>query len=206
LFDRWYTFRHDERPWGTSTFHHTVKLQFAMHWRLPALTVALALAALGLGARGSLSAPLVQSALGKGAASPQRVDLRRTHNPLKHCFKRKGVQPCRAAGLAPNGPHAGFTASPGTLPLPSSLPPGAGFGRTYGNHRIEPKSAESQAGGSSSGLEFTGGIGVPTKRVTLEGALSPYQQPNGNTSAATPGRLTNGIEEQGMHFGLEWRY
>ncbi len=179
-----------------------------MRWRSTALTVPLALVALGFGARGSLSAPLVQSVLGKGAASPQRVDLRRTHNPLKHCFKRKGVESCHAVGLAPNGAPAGSTASPGTLPLPSSLPLGTSFGRAYGNHRVEPKSVESQAGngGSSSGLKLTGGIGVPTKRVTLEGALSPYQQPNGNTSAATPGKLTNGIEEQGMHFGLEWRY
>lgn len=195
-------FLYDERHWGTSTFHHTVKPRFGMRWRLAALTIPLALVALGFGSRGSLSAPPVQSALGKGAASPQRVDLRRTHNPLKHCFKRKGAESCHVVGLAPNGARAGSAASPGTFPLPSSLSP------TYGNHRIEPKSVESPAGndGSSSGLKFTGGIGVPTKRVTLEGALSPYQQPNGNTSAATPGKLTNGIEEQGMHFGLEWRY
>ncbi len=179
-----------------------------MRWRLPALTVALALVASGFGVRGSLSAPLVQSALGKGAASLQRVDLRRTHNPLKHCFKRKGAESCHVVGLAPNGARAGSTASPRTLPLPSSLPPGASFGRTYGNRRIEPKSPESQAGndGSSSRLKFTGGIGVPTKRVTLEGALSPYQQPNGNIGASTSGKLSNGIEEQGMHFGLEWHY
>jgi hypothetical protein len=179
-----------------------------MRWRLTALTVPLALVALGFGSRGSLSAPPVQSALGKGAASPQRVDLRRTHNPLKHCFKRQGAQSCHALGAVPNGAHAGSTAAPGTLPLPSSLPLGTSLGGAYGNHRIEPKSPESQAGndGSSSGLKFTGGVGVPTKRVTLEGALSPYQQPNGNASAATPGKLTNGIEEQGMHFGLEWHY
>jgi hypothetical protein len=179
-----------------------------MRWRLTALTVPLALVALGFGSQGSLSAPPVQSALGKGAASPQRVDLRRTHNPLKHCFKRKGAESCHGVGMAPHGAGAGSTASPGTLPLPSSLPPGTSLGRAYGNHRIEPKSSQSQAAndGSSSGLKFTGGMGVPTKRMTLEGALSPYQQPNGNTSAAIPGKLTNGIEEQGMHFGLEWRY
>jgi hypothetical protein len=113
-----------------------------------------------------------------------------------------------AVGAAPVGASAGTTASPGTLPPPTSLPPGATLGRPYGNRRVEPKSVASQAAhsGAASGLKFTGGIGVPTNRATLEGALSPYQQPNGNTGAATSGKLTNGIEAQGMHFGLEWRY
>ncbi len=36
--------------------------------------------------------------------------------------------------------------------------------------------------------------------------MSPYQQPNGNTSAAQSSNLINGIEEQGMHFGFELQY
>jgi hypothetical protein len=176
-----------------------------MHWRLTALTAPFALVVLGFGSLGSFSAPLMQAASGESATSPQRVDLRRTHKPLKHCFKRKGTQSCQGVGGAPGAPSANATTS-GTLPLPTSVPPSTTFGRTYGNHPIEPKSVESQTGGSSSGLEFTGGMGVPTNRATLEGALSPYQQPNGNTSASTSGKLSNGLEAQGMHFGLEWHY
>jgi hypothetical protein len=177
-----------------------------MRWRLTALTAPLALVALGFGSQGSVSAPLVQVAPGESAASLQRVDLGRTHNPLNHCFKRKGARPCRGVAAAPVTPSTGTSASMGTLPLPNSVSPSASLGRTYGNHPIEPKSVESQTGGSSSGFKFTGGMGVPTNRVTLEGALSPYQQPNGNTSASTSGKLGNGLEEQGMHFGLEWHY
>jgi hypothetical protein len=178
-----------------------------MRRRLTALAVPLALVALGFGSAGSFSAPLMQSVPGEGAATLQRVDLRKTHSPLKHCFKRKEARSCQGIGAAPDGASAG-TASPGTLPLPSGLPPGATLGRPYGNRRIEPKPVESQAGhgAAASGLKFTGGMGVPTNRATLEGALSPYQQPNGNTGAATSGKLTNGIEAQGMHFGLEWHY
>jgi hypothetical protein len=173
--------------------------------RLTALAVPLALVAFGFGLRGSFSAPLIQSVRGESAASLQRVELRKTHDPLKHCFKRKGVQSCRGVGAAPDGASVGTTGSSGTLPLPNNLPPGASFGH---NRRTEPKPVESQAGhdGPSSGVKFTGGVGVPTNRATLEGALSPYQQPNGNTSAATSGKLSNGIEAQGMHFGLEWHY
>jgi hypothetical protein len=176
-----------------------------MRWRLTAVTLPLALVALVFGSRG-FSSPLMQSVARDGAASLQRVDLRRTHNPLKHCFKRKAARSCQGIGAAPDGASAGTTAAPGTLPLPKSLPPSASFGRTYGNHPIEPKPVESQDSGSPSGFKFTGGMGVPTNRATLEGALSPYQQPNGNTSASTSGKLTNGIEAQGMHFGLEWHY
>jgi hypothetical protein len=56
------------------------------------------------------------------------------------------------------------------------------------------------------GLKFTGGMGVPLDRLTVEGALSPYQQPNGNTGAATSSNLVNSIGQQGMHFGFELRY
>lgn len=177
-----------------------------MRWHLIALTAPLALVVLGFGSQGSLSAPLIQAASGESAASLQRVDLKRTHNPLKHCFKRKGARSCQGVAAAPEGASTGTTTSTRTLPLPKSVPLGASLGRTYGNHPIEPKSVESQTGGSSSGFKFTGGMGVPTNRVTLEGALSPYQLPNGNTSASTSGKLGNGLEEQGMHFGLEWHY
>lgn len=175
-----------------------------MRRHLAVLTVPLALIALGFGSRGSFSAPL--SVLSEGAGSLQRVDLRKTHSPLKHCLKRQGARSCQGVAVAPDGASTGSTAPTGTLPLPSSPPPGARVGQKYGDRRIEPKPVESQAGSTSSGLKFTGGMGVPTNRVTLEGALSPYQLPNGNTSAATAGKLTNGIEAQGMHFGLEWHY
>lgn len=171
---------------------------------LAALTVPLILVALGVDSRGSFSAPLVQHVVGEGVASFQRVDLQRAQNRLKRCFDRKGARSCRGVSAAPNGARASSTASPATLPIPSSLPPGASFGRTYGNHQSEPKPREPKVGSSSSGPKFTGGLGVPNNRVTLEGALSPYQLPNGNTGAST-GKL-NGIEAQGMHFGLEWHY
>ncbi len=188
-----------------------------MPWCLAALTVPLALVALGLGSRGGFSAPLTQPAVSEGAASLERVDLRRSaDNPFKHCFKRKEARSCRGVGTAKSGaaarlPHpaalpgqsAGPAASSGTLHLPSGLPSGAGSDRTNVKRQVEPRSAKSQA---DTGLKFTGGMGVPTNRAALEGALSPYQQPNGNTSASTSGKPTNGIEEQGMHFGFEWRY
>jgi hypothetical protein len=180
-----------------------------MRWRLTALTAltaALALVALGLGSQGSFSAALLQAAPGESAASLQRVDLRHTHSSLKHCFKRKGARSCQGVAASPESASTDTATSTKTLPLPKGQPPGASLGRTYGNHPIEPKSVESQTSGSSSGFKFTGGMGVPTNRVTLEGALSPYQLPNGNTSASTSGKLGNGLEEQGMHFGLEWHY
>jgi hypothetical protein len=177
-----------------------------MRWCSAALIAPLVLVALGFGSQGSFSAPLVQAAPGGSAASLQRVDLQRSRNPLKHCFKRKGAPSCQGVAAAPDSPNTGTSASTGSLPLPKTVPPGTGFGRTDGNDPIEPQPAESQTGGSSSGFKFTGGMGVPTNRVTLEGALSPYQLPNGNTSASTSGKLGNGLEAQGMHFGLEWRY
>jgi hypothetical protein len=61
-------------------------------------------------------------------------------------------------------------------------------------------------GGRPVGFKFAAGMGMPEDRLTLEGALSPYQQPNGNTSAAMSGGVTNRIEEQGMHFGFELEY
>jgi hypothetical protein len=61
-------------------------------------------------------------------------------------------------------------------------------------------------GGRSVGFKFAAGMGTPEDRLTLEGALSPYQQPNGNTSAAMSSSLTNQIEAQGMHFGFELQY
>lgn len=173
---------------------------------LAAFTLPLAVVALGLASRASFSAALLQPGLGEGTAPLQRVDSRQTHNPLKHCFRRKGTSSCQGVAAAPSGASADSAASAETLPLPSNPPPGANFGRTYGNHRIEPKPVESQAGDASSGFKFTGGLGVPTNRAKLEGALSPYQQPNGNTSASQSGKITDGLEAQGMHFGLEFHY
>ena len=60
--------------------------------------------------------------------------------------------------------------------------------------------------GRSVGFKFAAGMGTPEDRLTLEGALSPYQQPYGNTNAAMSSNLTNKIEAQGMHFGFELKY
>jgi hypothetical protein len=60
--------------------------------------------------------------------------------------------------------------------------------------------------GRSVGFKFAAGVGMPQDRLTLEGPLSPYQQPNGNTSAAMSTNLTNMIQAQGMHFGFELQY
>jgi hypothetical protein len=187
-----------------------------MRWRFAALTVPLALVASGLLSRAGFAAPLMQAMASESAAFLERVDVQRTNNPLSHCFKRKGTRSCpgvaattdRKGARTPHpaavpGVSTGPAASPGTLPLPSSPPAGTGASRTTAKRPVGPRSGDSVAG---TGLKFTGGVGVPTNRVTLEGALSPYQQPNGNTAASTSGKLTNGIEEQGMHFGLEWHY
>ena len=187
-----------------------------MRWRLTACTLPLALLALGFGARGALSVPLMQPALGEGAALVQRVDAQRPgNNSLKHCLTRKGASSCHGAAhagetaRAPQLPEfpgsAASTAATDTLPLPSSPPPGAA-GRSSANHRTQRSAGEPQSGAPSPGLKFTGGMGVPTNRTTLEGALSPYQLPNGNTSASQTGKLTNGLETEGMHFGFELHY
>lgn len=185
-----------------------------MRWRLAACTMPLAVLALAIGARGALSAPLMQPALGEGSASFQRVDAQRpSNNPLKHCLTRKGAPSCHSAATAaaknaqaPQLPQypggTGSTAATDTLPLPSHPPPS----RTSANRRNERGAEEPQAGGPTPGFKFTGGMGVPNNRATLEGALSPYQQPNGNTSASQSGKLTNGLETQGMHFGFEYHY
>jgi hypothetical protein len=60
--------------------------------------------------------------------------------------------------------------------------------------------------GRSVGFKFAAGVGLPQDRLTLEGALSPYQQPNGNTSAAMSSSLTNKLEAEGMHFGFQLQY
>lgn len=76
------------------------------------------------------------------------------------------------------------------------------------NHHVDRALAKRQLGnrGRSVGFKFAAGIGTPADRLSLEGPLSPYQQPNGNTSAAMSGSLTNKIEAQGMHFGFELQY
>jgi hypothetical protein len=81
-------------------------------------------------------------------------------------------------------------------------------GQQTSNRNVDGTSGKQQLGngGKLGGWKFTGGMGVPLDRSTVEGALSPYQQPNGNTSAAQSSNLINGIEEQGMHFGFELQY
>lgn len=185
-----------------------------MHRRLAALTIPLALFAVGFVSRDAFAAPLMQPVVGAGEVLLQRVELRRTKNPLKHCFKRSGARSCQGVAAGPDnasaphpaalpGENVGSAASPESLPLPNSLPAGTGASRNTANRPVERSSSGSAAG---NGLKFTGGMGVPTNRATLEGTLSPYQLPNGNTSASTSGKLSNGIEAQGMHFGFEFHY
>jgi len=195
-----------------------------MYRRLTACTVTFAALALGFGGCGVMAAPLMQPALGDGAVAFQRVAAQRpSSNSLKHCRTPKRAGSCHGAGAnvdknkadknanAPQLPQypGGSTAAAATtdaLPLPNSLPPPAAGGRNNTNGRTDGHAGDPQSGGPSPGLKFTGGMGVPTNRATLEGALSPYQQPNGNTSASQSGKLTNGLENEGMHFGLEYHY
>ena len=184
-----------------------------MRWRMTACSVPLAVLAMGLVAGDAFAAPLMQPALGQGVATFQRVDAQRpSSNSLKHCLTGKGASSCRSAAKpdqnarAPQLPDhpgggTGAAAATDTLPLPSHPPPSAGV-----RGRVDRHSGEPQANGPSPGFKFTGGMGVPTNRATLEGALSPYQQPNGNTGASQSGKLTNGLENEGMHFGLEYHY
>lgn len=186
-----------------------------MRWRLTTCIVAVAVLVMEFGAHGVWSAPLMQPTLGEVTASFQRVDARRPgSNSLKHCLTRKGASSCHSAAKAgkivrapdvPQYPHgaAGSSAATDTLPLPNSPPPNAGRRTTV---NPGPPAGEPQTGGPSPGVKFTGGMGVPTNRATLEGPLSPYQLPNGNTSASQSGKLTNGLENQGMHFGFEVHY
>ena len=158
----------------------------------------------------------MQPALGEGTPLFQRVDAQRpSNNALKHCLTRKGAPSCHSAAAkeggtaqAPQLPEypagTGSAAATDPLPLPSKPPPG----RSNTNSRNERNVGAAPAGNSAPSPEFkfTGGMGVPNNRATLEGALSPYQLPNGNTGAAQSGKLTNGLETQGMHFGFEYHY
>ncbi len=76
------------------------------------------------------------------------------------------------------------------------------------NRRVDHTSGKRQLSNSrrSVGFKFAAGVGMPQDRLTLEGPLSPYQQPNGNTTAAMSSNLTNMIQAQGMHFGFELQY
>ena len=74
----------------------------------------------------------------------------------------------------------------------------------HGDHALGKRQPGNS--GRSVGFKFAAGMGTPADRLTLEGPLSPYQQPNGNTSAAMSSSLTNKIESQGMHFGFELQY
>jgi hypothetical protein len=184
----------------------------------------LALLAVGFAARGAWSAPLVQPALREAAVSFQRVDAQRPVNhPLKHCLTRKGEPSCHGAaatadrnarapklreypgGASPGAAGTGSATATDTLPLPNSPPPAAA-GRNNANRQVGRPASDQQTGAPSPGVKFTGGMGVPTNRAALEGALSPYQQPNGNTAASQSGKLTDGLEAQGMHFGVEFHY
>jgi hypothetical protein len=159
----------------------------------------------------------MQPAWGHGAGLFQRVEAQRpSNNVLKHCLTRKGAPSCYgAAAKTPKNAQApelhdypggtGSAATTDTLPLPNSPPPNrhvSGTGKGVGGRAA----TEPQTGSPSPGVKFTGGVGVPTNRATLEGASSPYQLPNGNTAASQSGKLTDGLEAQGMHFGLEFHY
>jgi len=74
----------------------------------------------------------------------------------------------------------------------------------HGDHALGKRQPGNS--GRSVGFKFAAGMGTPADRLTLEGPLSPYQQPNGNTSAAMSSSLTNKIESQGMHFGFKLQY
>jgi hypothetical protein len=76
------------------------------------------------------------------------------------------------------------------------------------NRHGDHASGKRQGGNSGRPVRFKfgAGMGTPEDRLTLEGASSPYQQPNGNTSAATSSSLTSKIQSQGMHFGFELQY
>jgi hypothetical protein len=74
----------------------------------------------------------------------------------------------------------------------------------HGDHALSRRQPGNS--GRSVGFKFAAGMGTPADRLTLEGPLSPYQQPNGNTSAAMSSSLTNKIEAQGMHFGFQLQY
>jgi hypothetical protein len=188
-----------------------------MRWRLTVCALPLAVVALGFAERGASSAPLMQRALGADAGLFQRADAQRpSNNPLRHCLTRKGAPSCRHAAKPDKNATApqlsdfprgqlGSGATADALPLPNSPPPAAA-GRTTASRRVERPAPDPQTGAPSPGVKFTGGMGVPTNRAALEGTLSPYQQPNGNTSASQSGKITNGLENEGMHFGLEFHY
>ena len=143
-----------------------------------------------------------------------------TRNPQAGAARAQGRQPCQ-------GPAAS-EAAPARLPdLPgfpaaanrSARSPAAGrasrrprlraaTGDADLNRHADHALGKGQVANSGRPVRFKfgAGMGTPEDRLTLEGALSPYQQPNGNTSAAMSSSLTSKIQAQGMHFGFELQY
>lgn len=131
-----------------------------------------------------------------------------------------GRRPCQVPAASAAAPAR--QAHPAAYPAAADRPArSAGVGRPAGkpplrapgapkdpNRHEHDASGKRQPGnaGRKVGFKFAVGMGLPRDRLSVEGPLSPYQQPNGNTSAAMSPSITNMIESQGMHFGFELKY
>lgn len=168
-----------------------------MRTRVSAFAASLALALFGVSVHSALADPI-----------SDRPHVGPSHGPLKHLRAVTGK-----VGVDRQSPSslAGTTISPGGLsPVlhhHSRLGgPNASAGTVNRRSGADLDKPQLTNNGSPDGLKFTGGMGVPTSRSSLEGALSPYALPNGNTGLANSGKFANGLEAQGMHFGFEVHY
>jgi hypothetical protein len=184
------------------------------------LAVASAIAGFGFSVCGGLAA---QSATSQSSAVLSHHSSRSlcfTRNSQAGAVRAQGRQLCQ-------GP-AGREAAPARVPdLPafpaaarrSARSSGAGRasrrpplrGATGGadlNRHADHAVGKRQVGNSGRPVKFKfgAGMGTPEDRLSLEGGSSPYQQPNGNTSAAMSSSLSSKIQAQGMHFGFELQY
>jgi hypothetical protein len=143
-------------------------------------------------ARNSRTAVRVR--VSRSCQGPATSEVGPARLPDLPAFPAAGDRPARSSGAGDPSRR---------LPLQTTAPRAADLKRN-----VDDTSGERQLGnsGRSVGFKFTGGMGVPRDRSTVEGASSPYQQPNGNTGAATSSSLVNGIGQQGMHFGFELQY
>ena len=186
------------------------------------LAIASAIAGFGFSVCGGLAAQPATSQSSAilshhGRAGQNLCSIR---NPRQGAVRAQGRQPCQGPAAREAAP-----ARPPDLPAfpaaahRSARSSGAGraskrpprrtaTGDADLNRHADRASGKRQVGntGRPVRFKFGAGMGTPADRLSLEGASSPYQQPNGNTSAAMSSSLSNQIQAQGMHFGFELQY
>jgi len=187
------------------------------------LAVASAIAGFGFSVCGGLaaqSASSQSSAMLSHHSNRAGQSLCSTRNPQAGAVRARGRQSCQGPAASEATPAhqpdlPGFPAaarrsarSSGAGRASRRPPRRAATGDADLNRHADHALGKRQVGntGRPVRFKFGAGMGTPADRLTLEGASSPYQQPNGNTNAAMSSSLSSKIQAQGMHFGFELQY